>query len=148
MRNDILENKDKIIQWINDDQSKSYMCREFKCKPTTLNMYLEKMGITYKGNKGMKGKKISNNRTHSSLYLNNGSLITSYKLKNKLIRDNIKEEKCEKCNLKTWNELKIPLELHHIDGEKNNNEITNLQLLCPNCHAQTNTYRSKNCKKN
>ena len=147
MRNDILENKDIIVKWINENQSKSFICRELKCKPLTLDSCLKKMDIEYKGNMGLKGMKIAHNRTHSSLYLNNGSLITSYKLKNKLIRDGIKEKKCEMCGLEKWNGVDIALELHHIDGEKCNNEILNLQILCPNCHAQTETYRSKNCMK-
>ena len=38
----------------------------------------------------------------------------------------------------------IPLELHHIDGNNQNNNLTNLTLLCPNCHAMTDNYRGKN----
>jgi len=37
----------------------------------------------------------------------------------------------------------IPLELDHIDGCRSNNQLQNLRLLCPNCHALTPTYRSK-----
>ena len=44
----------------------------------------------------------------------------------------------------TWNGLPIPLELHHIDGNRNNHKFENLQLLCLNCHAQTDTFRAKN----
>ena len=36
------------------------------------------------------------------------------------------------------------LELHHIDGNHSNNELSNLTLLCPNCHALTDNYRGKN----
>ena len=35
------------------------------------------------------------------------------------------------------------LELHHIDGNKHNNELENIQILCPNCHAQTSTNSGK-----
>lgn len=38
----------------------------------------------------------------------------------------------------------IPLEIHHIDGNYKNNNETNLQLLCPNCHSLTETYKSHN----
>jgi hypothetical protein len=37
-----------------------------------------------------------------------------------------------------------PIELDHIDGDPNNNDETNLCLICPNCHAQTPTYKGKN----
>lgn len=40
----------------------------------------------------------------------------------------------------------IPLEVHHVDGDRLNNELSNLQLLCPNCHAQTDNYCGKNIR--
>lgn len=51
---------------------------------------------------------------------------------------------CQKCNNNTWCNQPIPLEIHHIDGDKTNNELSNLQCLCPNCHSQTPNFRSKN----
>jgi 5-methylcytosine-specific restriction endonuclease McrA len=144
MRNDILEKKEQIIEWVNDNQSKAFICREIKCKPLTLDLYLKKMGIEYKGNMGLKGKKIAHNRSHVSTYLVKGSLIQSYKLKKRLIRDGVKETKCEICGITKWNDKDVPLEVHHIDGDGYNNELNNIQLVCPNCHAQTDTYRGMN----
>lgn len=54
---------------------------------------------------------------------------------------------CEKCKNTFWNNEKIPLEVHHLDGDSLNNELENLQLLCPNCHAQTENWRGKNRNK-
>ena len=56
-------------------------------------------------------------------------------LKQKLIKDGIKEEKCELCGLSVWLNTRLPLELHHKDGNHYNNNLENLQILCPNCHA-------------
>lgn len=56
----------------------------------------------------------------------------------------LKGYKCEKCQNTEWQNEQIPLEVHHKDGNSMNNEIDNLQLLCPNCHAQTENYRNKN----
>lgn len=57
---------------------------------------------------------------------------------------NLRGHKCEKCLNEFWNDAKIPLEIHHKDGNNLNNELDNLQLLCPNCHAQTENWRGKN----
>lgn len=51
---------------------------------------------------------------------------------------------CNKCKNTTWNNQQIPLELEHIDGNSENNNLSNVELLCPNCHAQTPTYKGKN----
>ena len=70
-----------------------------------------------------------------------GKAIKSEKMKNHLVF--LRGHKCEKCNNTSWQGQPIPLEVHHIDGDRLNNVINNLQLLCPNCHAQTINYRNK-----
>lgn len=50
LRTDILNRKEDILNWISQNQSKAFMCRELHCKPDTLNSYLDKMGIKYSGN--------------------------------------------------------------------------------------------------
>ena len=52
--------------------------------------------------------------------------------------------RCEVCRLSEWNGLPIPLEIDHIDGDATNNANLNVRLICPNCHAQTPTYKAKN----
>ena len=60
----------------------------------------------------------------------------------------LKEEiaHCECCGLDSWMGQNIPLEVHHIDGDTNNNTRNNLTVLCCNCHAQTGNWRRKNLK--
>lgn len=50
--------------------------------------------------------------------------------------------KCEKCGWGERNETtgRVPLEVHHINGDCTDNRIENLQLLCPNCHSLTSTF--------
>ena len=72
----------------------------------------------------------------------------STKLKTRLIAENLIEEKCAACGLgPIWNGKAIALHLDHIDGDSTNHRLANLQLLCPNCHSQTNTYCGRNKKK-
>lgn len=52
--------------------------------------------------------------------------------------------RCEKCGLEEWQDKQIPLEVHHIDGDGLNSVLSNLQILCPNCHALTDNYKGKN----
>lgn len=60
-------------------------------------------------------------------------------IKKKLIRE--RGHQCQKCKNTIWFDIPITLELEHIDGNNSNNVDANLLLLCPNCHAQTKTWR-------
>ena len=90
-----------------------------------------------------KGKKVGPKRPVEE-YLSNQRPIQSYKLKNRLLAEGLKQHKCECCGITEWNGQPAPIELDHIDGNRYNNTIENLRILCPNCHAQTDTYRGKN----
>lgn len=69
------------------------------------------------------------------------------KLKNRLISEGHKKNKCEECQLENkWNDKPIIMELDHIDGDRTNHLFENLKILCPNCHSQTKTYRGKNIR--
>lgn len=51
---------------------------------------------------------------------------------------------CSTCKNMEWNDQPIPLEVEHIDGNSENNSLDNVVMICPNCHAQTPTYKGKN----
>ncbi len=89
-----------------------------------------------------KGKKFGPKRSLEQ-YLN-GVPIQSHKLKLRLIAEGIKQHKCECCGITEWRGTPTPLELDHINGINYDNRLENLRLLCPNCHAQTDTYRGRN----
>lgn len=77
-------------------------------------------------------------------FLDNQLPIQSFKLKRRLLTEAIFERCCSGCQNSEWLGQPIPLELDHINGDRYNNHLSNLRLLCPNCHALTPTYRGKN----
>lgn len=52
--------------------------------------------------------------------------------------------KCMVCNTSEWMGQPIPLQVDHLDGNSDNDELSNIRIICPNCHAQTSNYCGKN----
>ncbi len=69
--------------------------------------------------------------------------ITTSAVKRFLLDNNYKENKCEICGITEWQGKPIVCQLHHKDGNRKNNKLSNLQMLCPNCHSQTDNYSKK-----
>jgi Zn finger protein HypA/HybF involved in hydrogenase expression len=92
-----------------------------------------------------KGRALPPKRVLSE-YLSNKFKIGSHVLRLRLIKEGIFKAECSKCLNSDWNGQPIALELEHINGDHDDNTLTNLTLLCPNCHAQTATYCGKNKK--
>jgi DNA-binding CsgD family transcriptional regulator len=65
-------------------------------------------------------------------------------LKGRLFDAGLKSRACESCGLSEWRGQPIPLALHHVNGDRNDNRLENLQILCANCHSQTDTWAGRN----
>ena len=96
------------------------------------------IGLTKKGTEKFSIEEILNG---------NAPHFQSYKLKTKILKNNLLDYRCDICGISEWRKKSISLELDHIDGNKHNHKINNLRLLCPNCHSQTDTFRSKNIRR-
>jgi hypothetical protein len=75
-----------------------------------------------------------------------GKTSTAYWIKSYMIEQH--GENCVKCG---WGKInphtnKVPIELNHIDGDFTNNRPENLELICPNCHSLTDSYKGANKK--
>ncbi len=108
----------------------------------------KKLGV-YKPNQGGKGVAAEENEVPvkmEDILTGNHKMKTS-NLKARLFSLGLKENKCEECGIDSWNNKPITLELEHKDGNHFNNELSNLQILCPNCHSQTSTFKGRNKNK-
>lgn len=136
----------------------SGMCKYLGRNPCGAGYYIIKKKIKelnidtshFLGQGWNKGYKFNPMKNHTipieEILVKNSSYNCTHSLKRRLFNIGLKEHKCEKCGLTEWNGLPIPLELHHINGDRTDNRLENLQILCANCHAQTENYCSKNKK--
>jgi hypothetical protein len=76
--------------------------------------------------------------TDEELFSIHDHFIGTGQLKKRILK--YKENKCECCGITEWNNSPITLQLHHINGNRCDNRLENLQLLCPNCHSQTDNF--------
>ena len=97
-----------------------------------LNLFFNKENNNY--------KKIKSSPLPLKEVLTEDSNYNRTKLKERLVKEGLKEYKCECCGITEWNNKPISLQLHHINGINNDNRLSNLQLLCPNCHSQTENF--------
>ena len=77
-------------------------------------------------------------------YLRKGVYVHRGNLRRRLVRAGMLENRCAECGLHEWRGQALTLHLDHSDGDPMNNELSNLRLLCPNCHSLTPTYCGKN----
>lgn len=134
----------EIEHWVREATPKARICRELACRPQTLDRYLESVHIKYGGNRGARGHKASNKRRPASEYmLLDGPFIRSDGLKRKMIEDGARERRCQVCCGVEWMGSPIPLELHHVNGNRQDNRDENLKIICPNCHSLTDNYAGR-----
>jgi len=142
--------KDRIIEAINNTNNMTQAYKYLNLERKTFIKMAKELGL-YKTNQGAKGSN-KKHKYHSpddlKDILTENSTYQSSKLKKRLIEVGLKENKCEICGINTWNNKPLVLQLHHKNGIHNDNRLENLEIVCPNCHSQTDNFTAKNIKKN
>jgi len=142
--------KEDIIKIVGEKTTISDVLNEMGLNPkgggSNLRMMIKEIltenGV-YNGHAHNKGKsyiKISN----EDFFKKSDKSRNYWNIRQALFKRGIKDKRCENCGLDKWMEKDIPVEIHHKDGDKLNNNINNLEVLCPNCHYFTDTYKTKN----
>jgi hypothetical protein len=67
-----------------------------------------------------------------------------FNVKERLLRSGVKAAACELCGLQEWRGRPLAMALHHVNGDRLDNRLENLELLCPNCHSQTGNFAGRN----
>lgn len=68
-------------------------------------------------------------------YLSNEKRINSHNLRVRLVAEGFKKDECETCHITEWMGKPIAFHLDHKDSNHFNNNLSNLTILCPNCHG-------------
>lgn len=139
---------EKFKKYVEESTTYADVCRKIGWKPTGGNYryvkrYIKELGLDishFTGKKTNIGNRLGNNEKDINEYLTKDSFIKPSYLKWKLFSSGLKQHKCEKCGCTRWNGEQISLQLHHINGDNTDNRLENLQILCPNCHSQTDNF--------
>lgn len=132
---------EEIIQYSKEVKSLAGLLKKLNLKPaggnyTHIKRLLQKLTINtehWTGSAWNRGQQLKDWSQYTKIE----------RLKPHLIK--LRGHKCEqeKCELSVWLGKPIPLEVHHIDGDRTNNALDNLKLLCNNCHAVTDNWRNR-----
>lgn len=101
-----------------------------------------------KGKTSLEDKRIkSTGNTYKDVFSEDSSANATY-VKSLIIRKELLPYKCSVCSMNPlWNGKELKLQMDHINGNKRDQRLENLRMICPNCHSQTETFGSKNKSK-
>ena len=145
MRKDLDAKKDYIVNSLMSGVSPTELCVELGCKIDTLRSRWKKWIPEYKPDYTKKLRGFGGHNKVTSLvdYYNQSGSSCKREILHRLLVEE-RGNTCSECGIpSTWNGKPLRLQVDHINGERYDNRPTNLRLMCPNCHTQTDTFSNK-----
>ena len=95
-------------------------------------------------NQGVQFRPLREKQPLQGILVEHSTFVNANHLRERLLSESVKARRCECCGNSEWLGQPIALELHHVNGIRDDQRLDNLRILCPNCHAMTKNYRGKN----
>jgi Zn finger protein HypA/HybF involved in hydrogenase expression len=145
---------EQFIKAVNNNYSKANVLRDLGLAPIggnykTVDKHIARLQLTTNHFTGQgwnqKGKTCNSGRPLSEVLQKDTYRANSH-LRIRLIKEEVFKNECSICQITNWLNKPLTFHLDHINGDNADNRLENLRLLCPNCHAQTDTYCGLNKK--
>tara|TARA_R100000406_G_scaffold63556_1_gene44486 strand:- start:157 stop:576 length:420 start_codon:yes stop_codon:yes gene_type:complete len=138
-----MRTKDELLKAVDGAQSMAEVVRKLGLNRSrgtysTLKKEFESYGIVPQ----FKKRRSTSAYAIEDIFCENSTYDRST-LRNRIIKEEILQYKCNECGIIDWNGNPLSLQLDHINGVPNDNRVENLRFLCPNCHSQTKTWGNK-----
>ena len=145
-------NLDVLPEIVKTSTSIAEVLRKLGLRPvggnyTTIKRHVSSMGLDtghFLGQAHSRGRKLGPKpKVPLEEVLVAGRFCNTYHLKERLLKRGLLIYVCVGCGISEWRGQRLSLHLDHVNGDRADNRLCNLRLLCPNCHSQTKTYCGK-----
>lgn len=148
---------EQLVEAVAHSSSTSAVCRALGYTPSggihrLVIGHIRRLGLDtshFTGQAWAKGKNLTGRRVLplDAILVEKSTYRANGRLRQRLIAAGLKPPNCERCGLMTWLGSPLPLALDHVNGIHTDNRLENLRILCPNCHALTDTWCGRNSRR-